>query len=45
VYLTDKITGQTAKYTRAKLTRNNPQPYRPGTFPEPFAWAKVEMLP
>lgn len=45
IYLTDKLTGQSTKYTRAKFTRNNPRPFRPGTVPQIFEWAKVEMMP
>ncbi len=51
VYIRDSLTKQTKLYTRARLVRNNPTPVRmtrPGTLshiPEPYAWAKVEMLP
>lgn len=52
VYLHDKITGQTKKYTRAKLVRNNPKPptINPRTgsltsIPETFTWVTVDMLP
>ena len=51
VVLTDKITGKSALYTCAKLTRNNPQPALMNqsggfaSYPEPYDWAKVEMLP
>lgn len=51
VTLTDKLTGKTARYTRAKFVRNDPEPYRaprpgvPGRGGEVFAWASVELLP
>lgn len=44
VYLTDKITGVTARYTRAEMTRNDPVA-RPNTVPTPFEWVKIKMLP
>lgn len=51
VYLTDKITGETKKYTKAKMVRNNPAPAsvnsRGGitSVPVPFAWESITMLP
>ena len=45
VYLTDQITGLTARYSRARLILNNPRPYGPGRIAEPFAWRTIEMLP
>lgn len=51
VYLSDKVTGKTERYAKAKLTRNNPAPAKLNKYggiasiPEPYAWAKVEMIP
>lgn len=54
VYLTDAVTRRGGWYTRARLTLKEPRPLRFGNGPrgpdvlsygEPFAWARVEMLP
>ncbi len=51
VYLTDNITGETKKYTRARMVRNNPPPTtfnsRGGvtSVPVPFEWESITMLP
>lgn len=51
VYLKDDVTGKGQWHTRARLTLNNPKPAKLNSkggiasIPEPFEWAKVEMIP
>jgi hypothetical protein len=51
VYLTDRLTGKTSQFTRARLVRNNPAPAIVNPLggvrraPELYAWASIQMLP